>query len=497
MPHVVGRYAVYGMIASGGMATVHLGRLLGPVGFSRTVAIKRMLPLFAEDPEFVSMFLDEARLAARIRHPNVVPTLDVVATEGELFLVMDYVQGETLARLLHRASKSGTRIPLPVAAAIVSGALHGLHAAHEAKNEQGEPLGIVHRDVSPQNVMVGIDGIPRVLDFGVAKATGRLYTTRAGQLKGKIPYMAPELLKGVKPTRRSDVFAASVVFWELLTGQRLFEGDNNAVLVDIVAQCKVDPPSKRVPGLPAGLDDVVMRGLERIPEGRYATARAMASAIEECVAVAIPSVVGAWVEQIAGESIARQAANLAAMETGGELPPDPSLIELSPVDKDNADTPTRKGGAANDSQEEPTRAISEVRREPSESVASSPGSPSQIPSVSITSPDYEFYEFYQHRRRIKLAIGAGVGAASVVILIMVLVLGWSSSPTPKPAAPASSVEPPVATVATSAPANSSQIDPVLSASVARPADSSTPAASSTGKKKPPAGKGSVIFRDPG
>src|ERR1022692_1337015 len=164
-PRIIGRYALYGKIAQGGLATVHLGRLLGPVGFARTVAIKRMHSQFAEDPEFVSKFLDEARLAARIRHPNVVPTLDVVATDGELFLVMDYVQGETLARLQRLLKAQGKTIPLPIVAALFSGILHGLHAAHEAKNERGEPLGMVHRDVSPQNVIVGTDGVPRVLDF--------------------------------------------------------------------------------------------------------------------------------------------------------------------------------------------------------------------------------------------------------------------------------------------------------------------------------------------
>src|ERR1035437_3672665 len=153
---VVGRYALYGEIASGGMATVHFGRLLGPVGFSRTVAIKRLHPQFAKDPEFVTMFLDEARLASRIRHPNVARTLDVVALEGELFLVMDYVEGEALSRLLRTCRARGTPVPPKVAAAIVCGVLHGLHAAHEAKSERGEPLGIVHRDVSPQNVLVAL-----------------------------------------------------------------------------------------------------------------------------------------------------------------------------------------------------------------------------------------------------------------------------------------------------------------------------------------------------
>jgi serine/threonine protein kinase len=207
-PRSIGRYVLYGEIASGGMATVHFGRLSGPAGFSRTVAIKRLHPQYAKDPEFVSMFLDEARLAARIRHPNVVTTLDVVTTGAEIFLVMEYVQGESLSRLLRAVRPMMTPADTRIVATIVSGVLHGLHAAHEARDEQGQPLRIVHRDVSPQNVLVGTDGVPRVLDFGVAKAAGRVQTTREGQLKGKLAYMAPEQVRG-EVTRVTDVYSAS------------------------------------------------------------------------------------------------------------------------------------------------------------------------------------------------------------------------------------------------------------------------------------------------
>ena len=243
------RYALYEKIASGGMASVHIGRLLGPVGFARTVAIKRMHAQFAQDPEFVSMFLDEARLAARIRHPNVVPTLDVVATGGELFLVMDFVHGESLSQLLRRAGARSERIAPEIVATIMVGALHGLHAAHEAKSDRGEPLEIVHRDVSPHNILVGTDGVARVLDFGVAKAVDRLQTTRAGQFKGKLRYMAPEQVDG-HVSRTTDVYAASVVLWEALTGVRLIQSENDAqTILQIVHGCRV-PPSQHATGLP-------------------------------------------------------------------------------------------------------------------------------------------------------------------------------------------------------------------------------------------------------
>jgi serine/threonine protein kinase len=216
---IIGRYALSEEIAHGGMATVHIGRLRGSAGFARTVAIKRPHPQYARDPEFVAMFVDEARLAARIHHPNVVSTLDVVAREGELFLVMEYVQGESLSRLVHLARQRRERVPEPMVASIVAGVLHGLHAAHEARGEGGELLGLVHRDVSPQNVLVGTDGVARVLDFGVAKAAGRIHTTRNGELKGKLAYMSPEQLCG-EVTRMTDVYAAGVVLWEALAGAR-------------------------------------------------------------------------------------------------------------------------------------------------------------------------------------------------------------------------------------------------------------------------------------
>src|ERR1019366_7046955 len=197
-PRVVGRYLLHGEIASGGMGTAH----------------------FARDPEFVKMFYDEARLAACIAHPNVVPTLDVFAEGDEVFLVMEYVRGVSLAQLARMGRVAGARMPANIGLAVVGGMLQGLHAAHEARNDRGEPLELVHRDVSPQNVLVGIDGIARLLYFGVAKAAGRLQTTREGQLKGKLAYMAPEQVHGAALTRRADIYGASVVLWEVLTGRR-------------------------------------------------------------------------------------------------------------------------------------------------------------------------------------------------------------------------------------------------------------------------------------
>jgi len=315
-PLIVDRYAIYGEIASGGMATVHFARLLGAHGFTRTVAAKRLLSHLSRDHDFALMLVDEARLAARINHPNVVSTLDVVQTETELVLVMDYVHGESLAKLIDSARQRGEGVPMPIALAVLIEALHGLHAAHEARDERGEPLGIVHRDVSPQNLLVGVDGVARIVDFGVAKAAGRSHVTRDGAVKGKLSYMAPEQISQGEVTRASDVFSASVVLWEALTGARLFQGENSGQIVYKVISAQIPPPSSLVSGLPEGLDAIVARGLAANPSDRFATARDMALALEQCAPPIRPSEIGAWVEEVAAGTLAHRARLKAAVEDG-------------------------------------------------------------------------------------------------------------------------------------------------------------------------------------
>jgi serine/threonine-protein kinase len=344
----VGRYALFEEIASGGMATVHLGRLVGPVGFSRTVAIKRLHPQFAKDTDFVAMFLDEARLVARIRHPNVVPTLDVVQEESELLLVMEYVQGETLSRLLRRSRALNQRPPVPVVATVLVGVLHGLHAAHEATGESGEPLMIVHRDVSPQNILVGPDGVPRLLDFGVAKATQRLQSTRDGQVKGKLAYMAPEQVSSDDVDRRCDVFAAGVVLWEALAGKRLFEGQTDARIMQQILHADIPPPSLVAPEVSPELDAICARALSRDRAGRFTTAREMALALEKATPLATASDAGAWVELLAHEVIAERAARVAEIESRSDvfIKPAPAEIDVAfPDEPPPGATPTRRSRA--------------------------------------------------------------------------------------------------------------------------------------------------------
>ena len=319
----VGRYEVNSRIAAGGMATVHIGRLLGAVGFARIVAIKRLLPQFAADREFETMFVEEARLAARIQHPNVVSTLDVVASDGELLLVMEYVTGESLASLMPHA-RAAKPVPQPIAVGVICDALHGLHAAHEAKDRNGQPLGIVHRDVSPQNIMVGVDGVARVLDFGIAKAADSVHTTREGTVRGKLAYMAPEQLFGHALTRQIDLYAVGVVLWELLVGERLFPGSTRPELLRKV-EGQLPRPSDRAPTyVPPALDGIVMRALATAAEDRFASAREMASQLESTCELATRSAIAEWVESIASASLAARAAVVASMESSAYSSP-PSL----------------------------------------------------------------------------------------------------------------------------------------------------------------------------
>ncbi|MBL8923181.1 MAG: serine/threonine protein kinase [Myxococcaceae bacterium] len=312
-PRTVGRYLMGGPIAVGGMASVHLGRIEGSAGFKKPVAIKRMLASSA-DTEARAMLLDEARLASRVQHANVVQTLDVIEDGPELFVVLEYVHGESFDQLQARARSLGQQCPARVAAGVVAGALRGLHAAHEAKGEDGQPLDLVHRDFSPHNVLVGIDGVPRVLDFGVARARGRLQGTRDGQLKGKLAYLSPEQVHG-EASRRSDVFAAGIVLWEALTGQRLFDAPSEAEVLSKVLLCRVPPLDDAL----AAWQPVLDRALERDPEARFPTALAMAEALERAV-VATTAEISAWVSSFAQEVLAQRGASLEALERAPATP---------------------------------------------------------------------------------------------------------------------------------------------------------------------------------
>lgn len=317
---VMKSYTLFDSIASGGMGTVHYGRRNGGAGLSRVVAIKRMHGDLARDASCMAMFREELRLAARVRHPNVIETVDVVEQDGELLLVMDYVQGQSLQQLIARAVELGGRVPPAIAVSVVCGILQGLEAVHEAKSQSGDPLGIVHRDVSPENILVGCDGVARLLDFGIARGAGRKHVTRAGDLKGKPSYLAPEqILEGSsKVDRRADIYGASVVLWEALTGRRLFDAETVSATLSRVLTDPVTPPSRLVSSLPQGLDEVVLRGLSRDPEQRFASALEMARELRHVCGTLLHFEVGEWVQGMAADALQRQREMVGSFENAGE-----------------------------------------------------------------------------------------------------------------------------------------------------------------------------------
>jgi len=273
---VLGRYELLLPIATGGMASVWAARLKGTRGFQKMVAIKTMLPGLVDDPHFERMFLDEASLASQVRHPHVIEIMDLGEVDHVLYLVMEWVDGEPLNIIMKYAATRGG-IPLAIAVSITAQACRGLHAAHELRDENGALVGLVHRDVSPQNVLLTYDGVVKVVDFGVAKATSRASAeTEAGQLKGKIAYMSPEQLRGERIDRRTDVFAMGILLYMMTTGTHPFRGEDQAETIRrISSDDLVIPPSTLVPGYPVGLESVVMQALAKDAAKRYPTANDM------------------------------------------------------------------------------------------------------------------------------------------------------------------------------------------------------------------------------
>jgi serine/threonine-protein kinase len=314
--HTVGRYALFEQFAAGGMATVHFGRLDGAGGFARVVAVKRLLPHLLENQEFTEMLLKEARLAARVRHPNVVATLDVVATKGDVLLVLDYVHGEALSTLCRtQAKEKKEQIALPIVVGIVSDMLQGLSAIHDATDEKGRSLSLVHRDVSPPNVLVGADGVARVLDFGIATALDHIEETAPERRKGKRGYMSPEQVRGERLTQRSDIFAAGIVIWELLAMRRLFPVDQEAEVGEAVLRGDYPRVSQYRPDIPPELDEIVMRALALSPEARFASMHELGDAFEAAApARANARRIGEWVLDLAKDALSERTRKLARVE---------------------------------------------------------------------------------------------------------------------------------------------------------------------------------------
>ncbi len=313
-PRRIGRYDICFEIAAGGMATIYLARVEGPGGFKKLVALKCIHPHLVRQAGFVEMFLDEARLASRITHPNVCSVFDFGFADSTYFIAMEFLVGETVSRLCRMTQQHPELSPLPLhagyAARIIADAAEGLHAAHVLHGDDGSLLNVVHRDVSPQNVMVTYDGAVKITDFGIARTVDQLHLTRTGTVRGKFPYMAPEQVEQGPIDHRVDIWSLGVVFWELLTGARLFHREREVDTIRAVLQAPIPPPSSARAGVPREFDEIVMHALQRDPARRFATARDLSLAIENVRgrrdATVGHGMLAAWLRQLFPDLYARR-----------------------------------------------------------------------------------------------------------------------------------------------------------------------------------------------
>ncbi len=302
---VLGRYELLLPVASGGMATVWVARARGSRGFSKTVAVKTILPSLSDDPQFEQMFLDEAAIASRIQHPNVAQIIDLGEEDEILYLAMEWVDGESLSTLSKFARKNGTDIPLRVGLRVLTQACAGIHAAHELRDDDDRLLELVHRDVSPQNILIGSSGVVKIVDFGVAKALGRSGETSAGQLKGKVPFMSPEQAKGGKVDRRTDIFALGIILYRIATQTHPFLDETDIKTMRNIISRPVMPPRVKTPSLPVELERIILKALQKDPDKRFSSAAEMETELDAVIAASYGSVpvdeVGTFVRATLGE----------------------------------------------------------------------------------------------------------------------------------------------------------------------------------------------------
>jgi serine/threonine-protein kinase len=296
-----GEYELHDKIAVGGMAEVFRGAMRGAAGFERPVAIKRILPHLSSDPDFVKMFVDEAKIAVRLTHPNVVRILDLGRVGEDYYIAMELVDGRDMRAVQKRLDERTESIPHAITAHIAMKACEALHAAHTTEGPGGKLLGLIHRDVSPANVLVSFEGEVKVADFGLAKAAGRATQTSVGVVKGKLAYLSPEQAKGRDVDHRSDVFSAGICLWEWLAGRRCYEGRTDIEIALAAQRAEVPPVREIDPTVPAALDAVVMRALRRDPRDRWQTAGRMRDALEEAsleLGLVTRQKVGAWMRGV-------------------------------------------------------------------------------------------------------------------------------------------------------------------------------------------------------
>ncbi len=374
----LGRYELLLPVARGGMARVWAARQHGQRGFQKLVAIKTILPNLAEEREFERMFLDEARIASGVHHPNVCEIYDLGEEQKILYLAMEWVSGDSLSRVLRPQGKQIEPLDPRIAARIVADACAGAHAAHELRDEDGRALEVVHRDLSPHNVLVSIDGLTKVCDFGVAKALDQLHEqTSAGQLKGKLSYMSPEQMSGGAVDRRSDVFTLGCVLYEATTGVRPFKGERDYAIMQAIMAGDVERPSRIVPGYPPDLERIVLRALGHQPTLRFPTAEAMRNALEELLARG-PLVTQAHVAQAVrsriGDVIDKRKERIKQASSAAEQGAwDPALVDRAPAEQRSGVKQARKDATA--SEPPPPAAIAAEETDPGEIVRDVPTLP--------------------------------------------------------------------------------------------------------------------------
>jgi len=329
-----GKYDLLALLATGGMAEIWLARVSGMAGFEKLVVIKRLLDKLAIDNDYVEMFLDEARINARLTHSNIVQVLELGQVEGKYFMAMEFVPGLSVSQVGKRATKMLGDVPQEVACGIIAQACSGLHYAHDKTMPDGAPLNIIHRDVSPQNLILTYEGLVKVLDFGIAKADQRQSQTRTGLVKGKFSYMSPEQCLGNALDRRSDVFALGIVLFELCTSRRLFKRRSTYETYTAITKADVPPPRKLNPKVHEAVEVVILRALALKPEDRFATADAMQDALEDAMRKAGLRGSATDLAKFMNETFAAEDAEqrrLIAQAQRGELGNADEAVQVSPV----------------------------------------------------------------------------------------------------------------------------------------------------------------------
>jgi serine/threonine-protein kinase len=424
----VADYEIVARMKAGGMATLFLGRRTGASGFSKPVAIKVVHPHLADDPAFVEMFVDEALLCARIQHPNVVHVEELRESNGTHLLVMEYVAGCSLGQLLRALAKRQRRMTPELAVHVAIHVLDGLHAAHELKNEHGAPMEVVHRDVSPDNVLLAWQGHVKLIDFGVAKAMSRRTQTSGSMLKGKIRYMSPEQAFGRAVDRRTDVYALAIVLWECLTMRRLFSGSGaDLELLEQVRNPTIVPPSQLVSDLPPALDAILLKALAREASDRYASAREMRRALADAMPRAASldgSDLAELLRAVMADEIEAQRAKLASDAEALDVP----VV----VDGAEADEPLRTMTISMAGLSSPSGLISAEHSATSGTAQLPPASGSSTSTVSpMTAPPAA-----SRSSGLLYALGGGLLVALAGGVTIALTSGSAPEPTATPLAPA-------------------------------------------------------------